>query len=79
MANEYVFRKQIRAQALSMYKALTALVNAHDEQPPMLTEKEWNAARRVLDRITEPPVKSVVQVGEYDNGHYPVSHKVVKA
>lgn len=28
-----------------LLEALEALVNAHDEQPPMLTEAEWQQAR----------------------------------
>ena len=40
------------ASAPSLYAALTALVNAHDEQPAVLTEEEWNAAREALRKAT---------------------------
>jgi hypothetical protein len=36
------------AAAPALFNALTALVEAHDQQPAMLTEAEWQAARRAL-------------------------------
>ncbi len=33
----------------SPQRALRALVEAHDEEPPMLTEVEWDAGRKALE------------------------------
>jgi hypothetical protein len=43
----------LMAGSVDMYEALVALVNAHDEQPPMLTDREWQQARAAIRQATE--------------------------
>jgi hypothetical protein len=49
---------QLHRAASEMLSALENLVSAHDEQPPMLTQAEWDAARAAIatagGRLPEP-------------------------
>jgi hypothetical protein len=43
------------AAAPHMLEALKTLVEAHDEDPPMLTDIEWEKARAALAEAESPP------------------------
>jgi len=49
---------RLHSAASEMLSALESLVSAHDEQPPMLTQTEWDAARAAITtaggRLPEP-------------------------
>lgn len=52
-----VFREEdarLYAKAPALFKVLQDLVQAHDEEPSMLTEAEWGAAREVLREVQKP-------------------------
>lgn len=50
---EHITIMNLIATAPELMNALSALVDAHDEEPSMLTEKEWQDARKAIAKAQQ--------------------------